>query len=409
MKSNKLHFATRTIHSGYDPHQHQGALTPPIHTSSTYAFQNVEQGGQAFAGENARYIYSRLGTPSQQQLEHRLADLEGAEAALVTSSGMGAITSAMWSLVAPGDEIIADKSLYGCTFSFFEHGLKKFGVTVNYLDLSKPQFLAEHITAKTKLVYTESPSNPNMRMVDIAAVAQVTRQHGIKFMVDNTFCTPYLQNPISLGADIVVHSATKYLGGHGDLIAGVIAGSADDLLHIRHYGLKDMTGAVISGHDVALLMRGLKTLHVRMDRHCENAQKVAEHLNNSPYVKQVTYPGLADFPQAELANKQMRQPGGMLAFELNGSREQAAAFINRLELILCAVSLGDTESLIQHPASMTHSTYTEEELIAHLISPTLLRLSVGLEHINDIIADIDQALESVFNGGSGNKELSVFA
>lgn len=409
MKSNKLHFATRTIHSGYDPHQHQGALTPPIHTSSTYAFENVEQGGQAFAGENARYIYSRLGTPSQQQLEHRLADLEGAEAALVTASGMGAITSAMWSLVAPGDEIIADKSLYGCTFSFFEHGLKKFGVTVNYLDLSKPQFLAEHITAKTKLVYTESPSNPNMRMVDIAAMAQVTRQHGIKFMVDNTFCTPYLQNPISLGADIVVHSATKYLGGHGDLIAGVIAGSADDLLHIRHYGLKDMTGAVISGHDVALLMRGLKTLHVRMDRHCENAQKVAEHLNNSPYVKQVTYPGLADFPQAELANKQMRQPGGMLAFELNGNREQAAAFINRLELILCAVSLGDTESLIQHPASMTHSTYTEEELIAHLISPTLLRLSVGLEHIDDIIADIDQALESVFNGGSGNKELSVFA
>lgn len=409
MKSNKLHFATRTIHSGYDPHQHQGALTPPIHTSSTYAFENVEQGGQAFVGENDRYIYSRLGTPSQQQLEHRLADLEGAEAALVTASGMGAITSAMWSLVAPGDEIIADKSLYGCTFSFFEHGLKKFGVTVNYLDLSKPQFLAEHITAKTKLVYTESPSNPNMRMVDIAAVALVTRQHGIKFMVDNTFCTPYLQNPISLGADIVVHSATKYLGGHGDLIAGVIAGSADDLLHIRHYGLKDMTGAVISGHDVALLMRGLKTLHVRMDRHCENAQKVAEHLNNSPYVKQVTYPGLADFPQAELANKQMRQPGGMLAFELNGSREQAAAFINRLELILCAVSLGDTESLIQHPASMTHSTYTEEELIAHLISPTLLRLSVGLEHIDDIIADIDQALESVFNGGSGNKELSVFA
>lgn len=409
MKKNHLHFATRTIHSGYNPHEHQGALTPPMHTSSTYAFENVEQGGQAFAGENARYIYSRLGTPSQQQLEQRLADLEGAEAALVTASGMGAITSAIWSLVEPGDEIIADKSLYGCTFSFFEHGLKKFGVNVNYLDLSKPQFLNEHINPKTKLVYTESPSNPNMRLVDIAAVAEITKQHNIKFMVDNTFCTPYLQNPITLGADFVVHSATKYLGGHGDLIAGVVAGSAEDLLHIRQYGLKDMTGAVISGHDVALLMRGLKTLHVRMDRHCENAQKVAEHLQASPFIKEINYPGLASFPQADLANKQMRQAGGMIAFELNGSREQAAAFVNQLELILCAVSLGDTESLIQHPASMTHSTYTEEELVAHLINPSLLRLSVGLEHVDDIIADLDQALESVFDGNSDNKGLSALA
>ncbi|MCW8870024.1 MAG: methionine gamma-lyase [Proteobacteria bacterium] len=409
MKKNHLHFATRTIHSGYNPHEHQGALTPPMHTSSTYAFENVEQGGQAFAGENARYIYSRLGTPSQQQLEQRLADLEGAEAALVTASGIGAITSAIWSLVEPGDEIIADKSLYGCTFSFFEHGLKKFGVNVNYLDLSKPQFLNEHINPKTKLVYTESPSNPNMRLVDIAAVAEITKQHNIKFMVDNTFCTPYLQNPITLGADFVVHSATKYLGGHGDLIAGVVAGSAEDLLHIRQYGLKDMTGAVISGHDVALLMRGLKTLHVRMDRHCENAQKVAEHLQASPFIKEINYPGLASFPQADLANKQMRQAGGMIAFELNGSREQAAAFVNQLELILCAVSLGDTESLIQHPASMTHSTYTEEELVAHLINPSLLRLSVGLEHVDDIIADLDQALESVFDGNSDNKGLSALA
>ncbi len=409
MKSKQLHFATRTVHAGYNPLEHDGALTPPMHTSSTFAFENVQQGGNAFAGDNDRYIYSRLGTPSQQQLEQRLASLEGAEAALVTSSGMGAITSTLWSLVEPGDNIIADKSLYGCTFSFFEHGLKKFGITVNYVDLSKPHFLNEHLTDKTKLVYTESPSNPNMRLVDIAAVAKITRQYGIKFIVDNTFCTPYLQNPLALGADIVLHSATKYLGGHGDLIAGVVAGSAEDLLHIRQYGLKDMTGAVISGHDVALLMRGLKTLHVRMDRHCENAQIVSEYLNNNPFVKQVFYPGLANFPQAELAQQQMRQPGGMIAFELNGSREQAAAFVNQLELILCAVSLGDTESLIQHPASMTHSTYTEEQLIAHLISPSLLRLSVGIEHVDDIIADLDQALESVFNGGSGNSGLSALA
>lgn len=409
MKNKAYHFATRTIHAGYDPQQNQGAITPPIHTSSTYAFTHVEQGGAAFAGENDRFIYSRLGSPSQQQLEQRLANLEGAEAALVTASGMGAITSAIWSLVEPGDEIIADKSLYGCTFSFFEHGLKKFGIKVHFVDLTQSKQLLQHINPKTKLVYSESPTNPNMRLVDIKAIADICRSHKIKFMVDNTYCSPYLQNPIALGADYVVHSATKYLGGHGDLIAGVIVGPAEDIAHMRFYGLKDMTGAVISGYDVALLMRGLKTLHVRMDRHCDNAQKVAEFLDGNRHIKHVFYPGLDSFPQKQLAQQQMRRGGGMIALEINGSREQAAAFVNQLELIMCAVSLGDTETLIQHPASMTHSTYTEEELIEHLISPTLLRISVGLEHIDDIITDLDQALESVFNGGSGNNGLSVLA
>ncbi len=394
---SKAHFSTQAIHAGYDAKLNHGSLIPPIHISSTYAFDSVEQGGAAFQGENDRFIYARLGTPSQQMLEQRFAQLEQAEAALVCASGMGAITATMWSMVKPGDEVIADLSLYGCTYSFLEHGLKSFGIKVTYLNLTDSKSLADHISPKTKLVYSETPSNPNMRLIDIESLSQITQNYDCKLMIDNTYCTPYLQNPLALGADLVVHSATKYLGGHGDLIAGFVAGSQEDIDHIRMYGLKDMTGAVISGFDVSLLLRGLKTLHVRMDRHCENAQKVAEFLDQSEHVKHTFYPGLDNFPQQALAKKQMHNSGGMIAFELHASRDQAARFVNNLKMILCAVSLGDAETLIQHPASMTHSTYTEEELLQHLISPTLLRLSVGLEHIDDIIADIKQAFQSVFS------------
>ncbi len=405
-KHQASHFATQAIHAGYNPIQHQGALTPPIQISSTYAFESVQQGGAAFQGDNDRFIYARLGSPSQHILERRLAELEKAEAALATASGIGAITSAIWSFLKPGDELIADLSLYGCTYSFLEHGLKQFGVEVTYLNLTDASTLINHISDKTKMVYSETPTNPNMRLVDIAALAEITRQYDCKLMIDNTYCTPYLQNPLSLGADLVVHSATKYLGGHGDLIAGFVAGTQEDIDHIRMVGLKDMTGAVISGFDVSLLLRGLKTLHVRMDRHCQNAQQVAEYLSTSDYVKHIFYPGLENCSQKTLANKQMRLPGGMIAFELNASREQSAQFVNALKMILCAVSLGDAETLVQHPASMTHSTYTEEELLEHLISPTLIRLSVGLEHIGDILFDLDQAFESVF---SADRELTISA
>ncbi|WP_154224069.1 trans-sulfuration enzyme family protein [Marinicella rhabdoformis] len=398
--SDLKHFATRAIHQAYQPLENHGALTPPIHISSTYAFENVEQGGAAFEGENDRFIYARLGSPSQQLLEKRMASLELAEACLATASGMGAITSTIWSFVKPGDELIADLSLYGCTFSFFEHGLKPMGIKVTYLNLTDKNLLAKHINEKTALVYAETPSNPNMRLIDIQALADLCHKHQARLMIDNTYCTPYLQQPITWGADLVVHSATKYLGGHGDLIAGFVLGKQDDIDHIRYFGLKDMTGAVISGFDVSLLLRGLKTLHVRLDRHCENAQVVAEFLDQSPHVKTTFYPGLPQFAQRALAKKQMSRPGGMIAFELNATREQSAQFVNALKLVLCAVSLGDAETLIQHPASMTHSTYTEEELLEHLISPNLIRLSVGLEHVEDIINDLNQAFESVF-GANG--------
>jgi len=390
-------FQTRAIHYGYDSKQFHGALNPPIYMTSTFAFDNVEQGAMAFEGENNHFIYSRLGTPSQALLEDRMANLEGGEAALATASGMGAITSAFWSLVEPGDEIIADTTLYGCTFSFLEHGLKKFGVKVVYCDLTDTNNLKKLITEKTKIVYGESPANPNMRIMDIETVANICKKYNTKFIVDNTYCTPYLQRPIELGADIVVHSATKYLGGHGDLIAGFVIADKETIDTIRFYGLKDMTGSVISAMDIALILRGLKTLHVRMDRHCQNAIKVAEFLNAHPQVRSVYYPGLKNSEYYHIANKQMSQSGGMIAFEINGDRQAGEQFVNSLKMVLCAVSLGDTETLIQHPASMTHSTYTEEELAQHLISPNLLRLSVGLEDVADIISDLSGALEEIYD------------
>jgi len=325
-------------------------------------------------------------------LEQRIASLEQAEAGLALASGIGAITAALWTLLGPGDEVIVDKTLYGCTFSFLHHGMAKFGVTVTHVDLTKAENLAAALSDKTKLVYFETPANPNMRLVDIKAVAEIAHQGGAKVLVDNTYATPYLTQPIRLGADLVVHSATKYLGGHGDLIAGLLAGSKELIDEIRLYGLKDMTGSVMSPFTAMLIMRGLKTLELRMDRHCQSAARIADLLESSGKVSKVWYPGLQSFEQRALAEKQMGDFGGMIAFELKGGLEAGRQMMDALNMVQCAVSLGDAETLIQHPASMTHSTYTPQERAAHGISDGLVRLSVGLEGIADIVADIEQAL-----------------
>jgi methionine-gamma-lyase len=387
-------FATRAIHSGYDPLEHDGALNPPVYMSSTFAFESAEQGGRLFAGEESGFFYSRIANPTLALLEDRLAALEGAEAALVTGSGMGAITSTFWSLVEPGDEVLVDKTLYGCTHSFFRHGLERFGVRVRHLDMTQPEILEAAIGDRTRVLYFETPANPNMRIVDIAAVSEIAHRHGLTVIVDSTYCTPYLQRPLDLGADIVVHSATKYLGGHGDLMAGVVAGRRETIDRIRLVGLKDMTGAVLSAQDANLVLRGLKTLELRMERHCDSAGKVAAFLEAHPAVSRVYYPGLENFPQHALAARQMRRFGGMIAFELCGGFDAGLAMMNRLGLIRRAVSLGDAESLIQHPASMTHSTYTEEERREHGISEGLVRLSVGLETPEDILDDLAVALRA---------------
>ena len=389
-------FSTRAIHWGYNPADHQGALVPPLYTSSTFAFPDVAYGARCFAGTEQGYFYTRIANPTLALLEARLTSLEQGAGAVVFGSGMGAITATMWSMLEQGDEVLADITLYGCTFAFLNHGLTRFGVTVRHVDMTDPQQVALAMGPKTKVVYCETPANPNMRLVDIAAVADIAHKGGAKLVVDNTYCTPYLQQPLLLGADVSVHSMTKYLGGHGDLTAGAaVFADAELAKHVRLVGLKDMTGAVMSAQDAQLVMRGLKTLTLRMDRHCQSAQTVAELLQAHPATAVVHFPGLPSFPQHDLAKRQMRQFGGMIAFELKGGMEAGIRFMDALQLVTRAVSLGDAETLAQHPASMTHSTYTPEERAACGISEGLVRLSIGLEDIEDIVADVTQALNII--------------
>jgi len=395
MNNNKpLAFSTRAIHSGYDAYDNEGALNPPVYMTSTFCFENVEQGAARFAGEEAGHFYSRISNPTQALLETRLADLEEGEACLATASGMGAITAAMWSLLSPGDKVVADMTLYGCTYAFFQHGLKKFGVEVEFVDCTNADAVANALTPNTKVVYFESPVNPNMRIMDIAHLSKLAHDYNpdITVVVDNTYCTPALQRPLTMGADLVVHSATKYLGGHGDLIAGAVIGKQELITHIRVFGLKDMTGAVIAPLTAFLVLRGIKTLELRMERHCSSAQKIAERLQQHPALESIYYPGLKDDPYHELSTRQMKAPGGMIAMELKGGFTAGVEFMNKLQMIKRAVSLGDAETLCQHPASMTHATYTQEERASYGISEGLVRLSIGLEAVDDILADIEQAL-----------------
>jgi len=392
-QSHTQGFSTRAIHKGHDPQQHQGALNPPIYLNSTYAFESTQQGQNRFLGEEPGYVYSRVGNPTETVLEEKLADLEGGEAALAVASGMGAITSLIWSFVEPGDEIVADKTLYGCTFAFFTEGIRKFGVDLRFVDFTQPDELKQALSHKTRLLFFETPANPNMRIIDVTMVCDMAHKIGARVIVDNTYCTPYLQRPIELGADFVVHSLTKYLSGHGDIIAGAIIGPREDIQHIHYYGVKDMTGAVISPFDAYLTIRGLKTLEVRMDRHCQSAQKLAETIERHPAVEHVYYPGLKSHPQHELAKRQMSDFGGMIAFELNGGYKAGIRFMDSVQLAMRAVSLGDAETLVQHPVSMTHITYPPEERLKHGISEGLIRLSVGLENLDDLMADTQQALD----------------
>ncbi|MCP1507103.1 methionine-gamma-lyase [Pseudomonas marginalis] len=392
-KHNTFGFSTRAIHHGYDPKDHHGALVPPIYLSATFAFPTAEYGAACFAGEESGHFYTRISNPTLALLEARMASLENGEAAVAFSSGMGAIAATFWTLLRPGDEVIVSQTLYGCTFALLHHGIAEFGIKVRHVDLTDLDALHAALSPATRMIYCETPANPTLQLVDIAAVAALAHQQpNVIVVVDNTYCTPYLQRPLDLGADVVVHSATKYLSGHGDITAGIAVSNQALAQRIRLQGLKDLTGAVMSPQDASLLMRGLKTLALRMDRHCSNAQAVAEALQAHPAVERVTYPGLRSFPQYELAARQMRMSGGMIAFELKGGIAAGRRFMNALKLFSRAVSLGDAESLAQHPASMTHSTYTPQERAAHGISEGLVRLSVGLEDIADLLADVQQAL-----------------
>lgn len=390
-----MKFSTKAVHGGYEKNE-VGALATPIYQTSTFIFDNAEQGGRRFALEEEGYIYSRLGNPTNTQVEEKLALLENAEACVSAASGMGAITSVLWTALNAGDHVIAAKTLYGCTFAFLSHGLSRFNVEVTFVDTSNPENVKKAMRENTKVVYLESPANPNMNIADIKAISEIAHEReGCIVVVDNTYCTPYIQRPIDLGADVVVHSATKYLNGHGDVIAGFAVGTKEFIDQVRLVGIKDLTGASLSPFDAYLINRGMKTLDIRMEKHCANAEKVAEFLESHPAVENVSYPGLKSFPQYELAKKQMKLPGAMIAFEVKGGIEAGKKLMNTVKLCTLAVSLGDTETLIQHPASMTHSPYTEEERAASDIKEGLVRISVGLEDVEDIINDLNEALNNL--------------
>lgn len=390
-------FGTKAIHGGRMKDTQYGALTMPIYQTSTFEFDCCEQGGRRFAGEEKGYIYTRLGNPSISAVENKVALLEGGEACAAASSGMGAVSACLWSIAGAGKHILADETLYGCTFALLNHGMTRYGVEVTFVDTSDLEQVKANLKENTVCVYLETPANPNLKISDIQAVAELAHAYNpaIQVVCDNTFASPYLQRPLELGADVVIHSATKYLNGHGDVIAGFVVGTEAFINEVKMFGLKDMTGATLGPFEAFLIMRGLKTMEIRMERHCANAKKVAEYLVKQEKVERVYYPGLETHPGYEIAKKQMQDFGAMISFEVKGGREGGMKFVNSLSMIPIAVSLGDAETLVQHPASMTHSVYTEEELKAAGISAGLIRLSVGLENAEDIIADLELGFSKI--------------
>ena len=395
MEIKKCGLGTTAIHAGTLKNLY-GTLAMPIYQTSTFIFDSAEQGGRRFALEEAGYIYTRLGNPTTTVLEDKIAALEEGEAAVATSSGMGAISSTLWTVLKAGDHIVTDKTLYGCTFALMCHGLTRFGIDVTFVDTSNLDEVKNAMKENTRVVYLETPANPNLKIVDLEALSKLAHTNpNTLVIVDNTFASPYMQKPLTLGADVVVHSVTKYINGHGDVIAGLVITNKALADQIRFVGLKDMTGAVLGPQDAYYIIRGMKTFEIRMERHCKNARKVVEFLNNHPKIERVYYPGLETHPGYEIAKKQMKDFGAMISFELKGGFEAGKTLLNSLKLCSLAVSLGDTETLIQHPASMTHSPYTKEEREAAGITDGLVRLSVGLENVEDIIADLEHGLEKI--------------
>ena len=391
-------FATKQIHVGKVEIPGIAPLATPIFQTSTFEFDSTAEGAARFAGEEEGYIYTRLGNPNTAKIAAKLAALEHAEAGMAMGSGMGAVSSVMWTVLHAGDHLLADDTLYGCTFAFFTHGLTRYGVEVTLVNFEDIDAVKAAIRPNTKAFYFETPTNPSLKLIDIEAIASLAHSAcpDAKVIVDNTFSTPYIQTPIDLGADIVIHSATKYLNGHGDVIAGMAVGTKEFINECNMFGLKDMTGAVLGPFEAFLIDRGMKTLDIRVQKHCDNAMKVARFLESHPMVERVLYPGLESHPRHELAKKQMHNGfGGIITFELKCSREKSAEFVNSLKLCTIAVSLGDAETLIEHPATMTHSTYTPEELAQAGIGESMLRLSVGLEDAEDIIEDLRAGLDGI--------------
>jgi methionine-gamma-lyase len=389
-----MHIETNIVHGGQHPDKLTGSISPPIYQTSTFAFKNAEQGARLFMGEEEGYIYTRLSNPTIDLLASKIALLESAEAGLMFSSGLAAEFNVITAIAKSGDHIVSDNTIYGGSFALFKNILSRLGIEVTFVDTSDANSLSSAIKKNTKLVFMETPANPTLKISGIQQCAEIAHKNNIPLIVDNTFATPYVQRPIEYGADIVVHSATKYFGGHGDIIGGVVVGKKKFIQEL--WEVAKEIGACISPFNAWLILRGLKTLAVRVDKHCENAMHIAEYLSQHEKVKRVYYPGLPSHPGHEVAKKQMSKFGGMVAFEVRGGKNAGQILMNSVKLCILAVSLGDADTLIEHPASMTHSTYCDEELReCGIEDPGFVRISVGLEHVDDLIADLEQALSKI--------------
>jgi methionine-gamma-lyase len=384
------HFDTLAVHAGETPDPFTGAVDPPIYQATLYAYESADAGAARFS-QGTGYVYTRWGNPTIAMLQEKIAALEGGEACLATATGMAAVATTILQLVQAGDHLVASKYLYSATHTFCSQYLPKFQIQTTFVDTSAPANVERAIQKKTRLIYLETPSNPVLQITDISAMAKLSHQAGLLSLLDNTFATPYNQRPLALGVDLVIHSATKYLGGHGDAMGGAVVGRAD-LIEQLTQGIHRELGGVISPFNAWLIARGIRSLPVRMERHNANALAVARFLQDDQRVERVYYPGLPEHPGHPIAQKQMRGFSGVLSFEVKGGYEAAKRTVNRLKLGTQAVSLGDTHTLACHSASTTHSTMTPEARRAGGITDGLIRLSVGLEDPQDIIGDLDQAL-----------------
>lgn len=390
----KKRFNTEAIHAEQCPDEQSGAVSQSIIPAVAYCFDDAESAVEVVSGLKDATYYGRYGNPTTRTLEKKVARLERAEDALGVSSGMAAISIALMANLRSGDHVVVTKDVYGGTHKFLSNIATRYGIEYDFVDCTDAGTIEQAIRPNTRVLYIETPSNPTLTLIDIREVAAVAKRHGLKTIVDNTFMTPYLQKPIELGADIVVHSATKYLNGHGDVIAGIICGTKADIEFMKNNIMGDL-GQNLNAWEAFLILRGIKTLGIRMEQHCRNAQAVAEYLEQHPMVKRVYYPGLPSHPQHGLAKKQMNNTGGIIAFELNGDVCTGKNFISALDIAMISFSLGDPETLVQHPASMTHSSIPEDQLQEFGLSQGLIRLSVGLEDVEDIIEDLEQALATV--------------
>jgi len=384
-------FATLAVHAGESPCPATGALDTPIYQSTTFVSADSDEMAAVYGEQKLGYMYTRYGNPTIRALEEKVAALEGGEAALAFSTGMAAISSAILGYVKAGDHVVAARSLYGAAYNFLSAKLPRFGASTTFVPSSRVEDFEKALQPNTRLIYFETPSNPILAIVDIAALAEMANQRGIPTMIDNTFASPALQRPIPLGVTVSVHSATKYLCGHGDAMGGMVIGPKDYISHLIHEVIRDL-GGVISPFNAWLILRGIRTLHLRMPAHCSNAQKVAEFLAGHPRVERVNYPGLPNHPGHAIARKQMSAFGAMISFEVKGGYEGGKKVMDRVKIFARAASLGDTRSLIVHSASTSHRAVPREQRLAIGITDGLVRLSVGVEAVEDLIADLEQAL-----------------